>query len=301
MIRRGAEPRALQRNSLARVMRDRDADEVFISHAAARWIEVDPAGTGNKDLDPGMSVAASSAFVVIVVIGQMQIPGYEPRGNSACAKRCYHEDGEITTTAAAEIERTDGSLDTLLVPRHVLESPPDGPRHVAQQIVNVGGAIFAEEHSAPVINRGMRRQRLHETVKAWPIFRRVGKRIDAGKILYIGCAKLGRRMVETDTADKAKLAGAVGKISDRDVIAEAIPSPGKLRRPRRNFEFRFNDLLIIVVAWTQHHPVFTECDGLIVVICRDVPDAENRHCRPMIMDAPATCIATAILSTTCIS
>ena len=40
MIRRGPEPCALQRDRLARVMRDRDADEVLISHNAARWIEV---------------------------------------------------------------------------------------------------------------------------------------------------------------------------------------------------------------------------------------------------------------------
>src|SRR6202044_1926424 len=108
---------------------------------------------------------------------------------------------------------------------------------------------FAEEHSAPVINRGMRGLRLDETFEAGPILRRVGKRVSAGKILYIGCAKLGRRMVETNITDKAKLAGPVGKVSGRDMIAEAIPRPGKLRRPGRNFEFRFNDPLIIVVAW----------------------------------------------------
>jgi hypothetical protein len=85
------------------VMRDRDADEVLISHNTARWIEVDPAWTGNVDLDPGVGVAASSA--IVVVIGQMHISGYESRGNSAQAQRGYHQHCEVTTTAAPEFER----------------------------------------------------------------------------------------------------------------------------------------------------------------------------------------------------
>src|ERR1700719_282468 len=98
-------------------MRDRDADEFFIADATSRRIEVDPARTGNVNLDPGVGVAAGNMIVVIVIIGQMQISGHEASGNAAGAKRRYHEHGEITTTAAAEIERTDGRLDTFLVPR----------------------------------------------------------------------------------------------------------------------------------------------------------------------------------------
>ena len=96
----------------------------------------------------------------------------------------------------------------------------------------------------------MRRQRLDERFEVRPIVRRVGERIGAGKILYIGCAKVARRMVETNTAGEAKLAGPVAKMSSRDVIAEAIPRPGKLPRTGRDFELRFDDLLIVVVAWT---------------------------------------------------
>jgi hypothetical protein len=50
----------LQRDRIARVDRDRDADEVFISDVTSRWIEVDPARTGNIDLNPGVGVAARS-------------------------------------------------------------------------------------------------------------------------------------------------------------------------------------------------------------------------------------------------
>src|SRR5579863_2273692 len=129
MILRGSEPCALQRDYLARVRRDRHPDEIFISNDACRWIEIDPARTGHVDLDPGMGVAADST--IVVVIRQMQIAGHEPGGNSARAKRRYHEHGEVATTAAPELERPGWSLDSLLVPRNVLEVPPDGPRHVA--------------------------------------------------------------------------------------------------------------------------------------------------------------------------
>src|SRR5271166_190677 len=299
MIRRGPEPCALQRDSLARVMRDRDADEVLISHIAARWIEVDPARTGNVDLDSGVGVATGSA--IVVVIGQMHISGYESRGNSAQAQRGHHQHCDVTTTAAPEIERPDRGLDSLLVPRYVFDGPPYGPRHVDEHLVSVGRSVFAEERGAPAINRGMRGQRPNETFEAGPIFRRVGERIGAGKIFYIGCAKVGRRVVETNIADKAKLASPVCEMGGRHVIAEAILRPGKLPRPWCDFELCFNYLLIVVVARTQHHPVLTEGDRLIIVICRNVSDAENRHCRPMIMDTRATCIATACISITCIS
>src|SRR5580704_8005493 len=299
IIGRSPEPCALQRNCLARVMRDRDADQFFIADTAARRIEVDPTRTGNVDLDPGVGVAAGGKIVVVIIIGQMQISGHEASGNAAGAKRRYHKHGEVAATAAAEIERADGRLGALLVPRYVLEGPPDGPRHGPEQLVRIGGAVVAEERGAPVIDRGMWRQRLDEGFEAGPIFRRVGKRIGAGKILYVGCAKAGGRMVETNSADKAQLAGPVGKRSSRHVIAESVPRPGQLPRFWRDFEFRCNQLLIVVVAWTQHHPMLAECDRLMIAIGRNVPDAENRHCRPKIMDAPATSIAAAILSTTC--
>src|ERR1700722_14449782 len=235
MIRRSSEPRTLQRNRLARVMRDRDADEVFIAHDASRWIEVDPAWTGNIDLNPGMGFAAGGT-IVVVIIGQMEISGHEPRGNSARAKRRYHKHGEVTATAASEIKRADRILDTLLVPRYVLEGPHDGPCHVAEQLVSVGRAIFAEEHSAPAINLGMRRQRPDETFEPGPSVQCVGKRIAAGKIPYISCAKASRRMVDTNIADNTKLAGPVVKMSSRYVIAETIARPGKLLRPGRDGE-----------------------------------------------------------------
>ena len=217
MVRRGPEPCPLQRDRLARVAGDRDADEVFISDVTCRWIEVDPARTGNVGLNPGVGVTARST--IRVVIRQMQISGHEPSGNPARAKRFDHKHGEVATTAAAEIERHNRSLDSLFVPRHVPEGPPDGSRKVTEQLVSIGRTIFGKERGAPTINRGIGRQWLDEATETGRIFRRIDKRIGTGKFLYVGSAEGGRRVLDANSAGKAKLAGPVAKVGDRHVIA----------------------------------------------------------------------------------
>jgi hypothetical protein len=224
MIRRRPVPRALQGDRLAWVRHDCDANVVLISYDATGWIEVDPAWAGNVDLDPGVSVAVGNIFVVVV--GQMHVSGHEARGNSARAQCRDHQHSEVATTPAAEIKGADWILNSLLVSRYVLEGPPDGPCHVDEQFVRVGGSVSAEEDCAPAIEFAARGGRQNETFETGPIFRRVGKRIRAGKILDIGCVKAGRRMVETNLADKTKLGGAFGELGSRNMIAETVLRPG---------------------------------------------------------------------------
>jgi hypothetical protein len=47
-----------------------------------------------------------------------------------------------------------------------------------------------------------------------------------------------------------------------------------------DFEFGFEHILVLVVTRTQHHPVLAECDRLLIVVDRNVPDSENRHSGP---------------------
>ena len=207
MVRRAAEPSALQRDRLARLMHDRDAHEILIPDHAARRIEVDPARAGNIDLDPGMGVAAGDA------------------SSSSSSARCRYPDtnraampsersAAIMSTARSrqlplrELQRLDRVLDSLLVPRHVLEGPLDGLRHVDEKLVGVGRSVLARgTRRAQRSSSRMRGQRRDEAREAGPVFRRVGKRIGAGKILDIGCAKAGRRVVEADGALEAELGG----------------------------------------------------------------------------------------------
>ena len=112
------------------------------------------------------------------------------------------------------------------------------------------------------------------------VVRRVGERIGSGKIRDIGCAEAGRRVVEANGAFEAKLRGPVREMRGRDVIAEDIPRPGDWLGSGVMSSVGFEHRLVVVVARTQHHAVLAERDRLPIMVGRDVPDGENRHCSP---------------------
>src|SRR5271156_3913088 len=66
---------------------------------------------------------------------------------------------------------------------------------------------------------------------------------------------------------------------DRDVVAELISPPSEALRLRANLKFGLQNLLIVVVARTQHHPMLAEGDWFLITIGRDVFYRENRHCQ----------------------
>ena len=134
--------------------------------------------------------------------------------------------------------------------------------------------------SGPAIEPWVQRQRCDEARETRPIFRPVGKRIGPGKILDISFGEAGRRVLETNGAFEAKLRGPVCETSGCDMISEDIPRPGKLAWLGRDFELGLEYFLVLVVTRTQHDPVLAECDRLLIVVGRNVPDSENRHCGP---------------------
>ena len=147
MVRGAAEPDSLQRDRLARVMHDRDPDEIPIADNAARRIEVDPAGTGNINLDPGMGVAAGSS------------------SSSSSSARCRYPE---TNRAAMPRERNAAIMSIARsrqqpLPRSrvrtgswipfscratCLKVRLDRLRHADEQIVRVGGAVRARRNPA---------------------------------------------------------------------------------------------------------------------------------------------------------
>jgi len=281
VIRCSSYPRALQGNRLARLLDDRDAHEILIPHPAARRIEVDPARAGNVDLYPGVGVAAGDK--TNAVIGKVQISGNKPRTQSKRAERRDHEHGKIPTTPAHEYEGLDWVLDTFVVPRHVLEGPVDSLRHVDEKVASVRRSVRTEEARGPVIERRTGGQRRDEAHEAGPFIRPVSERIGSRELLDIGLAEPGRRVVETNSAFEAKLRSSVFETGGRDMIAEDIPRPGEPARLRPDFEFGFEYLLVLIVARTQHHAVLAESDRSLIVICRDVPYGEDRHCNPTML------------------
>ena len=54
-------PGAMERYRLARIAHHRDTNEVAVADDAAGWIEIDPTGSGQIDLSPGMGVAAAAS------------------------------------------------------------------------------------------------------------------------------------------------------------------------------------------------------------------------------------------------
>ena len=171
------------------------------------------------------------------------------------------------------------------MPCHVLEGPVNGLRHIDEKLAGVGRSVHPEERCGPAIEIGVWGQRREEARETGPLFRGVSKRMGPSKILNIDCSEVGRRVVELHGAFEAKLRGSFRETSGRDMVAEDIPCPVDLARRGRNFEFGFEHLLVLVVTWTQHHPVLAERDRLLIVVCCDVSDSENRHCGPTLMQA----------------
>ena len=100
VIRRAPIPCPLQRNCVARVLHDRDADEVLVSRNTRRRIEVDPARTWNVSLDPSVGITTSNLMrVFVLLLGQMHVTRNKPRRNSARAQRRDHQHREVAATA----------------------------------------------------------------------------------------------------------------------------------------------------------------------------------------------------------
>ena len=153
----------------------------------------------------------------------------------------------------------------------MLEGPVDGLRHVDEKVASVRRSVRTEEARGPVIERRTGGKRRAEAHGANPFICPVSKRIGSRKLLDVGLAEAGRRVVETNSAFEAKLRSSVFETGGRDMIAEDIPRPGEFARSRRDFEFGFEYFLVLIVSRTQHHAVLAESDRSLIVICRDMP------------------------------
>ncbi len=177
------------------------------------------------------------------------------------------------------------------MPGDVFEAARDRLRDGDEEVVGVGRSVRAKKTCAPAIDLRMGRQRPEIAREAGRAAPAVSERIGTGKIRNIGCAEVAWRMVEMDIADEAKLRRPIVEFRHGHVIAKTVPRPGDLPRARRDFDFGPEDFLVVIVAGQQHHAVFAKGDRLMILIGGHVFDAENRHCRPIIMNAPASSIA----------
>src|SRR5215469_14717389 len=55
-------------------------------------------------------------------------------------------------------------------------------------------------------------------------------------------------------------------------------NPAKVHRLGGDRELAVEQLLIVAVAWTQHHAVLAERNRLLIAVGGDVPNLEDGHC-----------------------
>jgi hypothetical protein len=90
IVRGETGPSAVQRYRLAWIAHHRDTHEAAVADDPACRIEIDPAGAGQIDLDPGVRVS-TAGIAVVVVVRDMQLSG-----DKACChpKRAHGLDHE---------------------------------------------------------------------------------------------------------------------------------------------------------------------------------------------------------------
>src|SRR5215470_10272822 len=103
----------MQRDRLARIARNSDADQVAAADDTVGRIELDPAGARQIDLHPGMRRAAAA---MIMTARQEQIAGDETRGDAEPPERLDHQKCVIAAGAGPALQRIERMLRALLMP-----------------------------------------------------------------------------------------------------------------------------------------------------------------------------------------
>ena len=116
--------RAGERQGLARLAGDGDADQLVIAEDGVGRVDIDPAGAGQIDLHPGMGGAAAM-HVAAIARGHVEVAGDETRRQAERAQRLDHQHGEVAAGAGAARQRLERKLDTLLMPAHIGQAAAD--------------------------------------------------------------------------------------------------------------------------------------------------------------------------------
>jgi hypothetical protein len=84
-------------------------------------------------------------------------------------------------------------------------------------------------------------------------------------------------VIQTNVADKAQLVGLFGKSGDCEVVVELVTVPGDFFGLWAYSQIDLNHSLVLVIPWTKHHSMFTECDTPLIPVVRKMRDRKNRH------------------------
>src|SRR5208283_1092855 len=243
----------MERGGVMRITDHRDPNEVAIAYDAVRWIEIDPTGSGQIDLGPGVGVTA--AGIAFIVTRDVQISGDETCGHAERADRIDHQHCEVTTASASELKRPQRGLDALLIPAHVLEGPVDFMSEVDKKLAGIEVPIFSQKCTRPLIDKMFRIERLsfHEPEQVGHLMRGVAEWNGIGALVDLEVVDPDWRMLKADGAGEPKLFGARGEAHDAHVVLERVARQSNVDRSWGNLQLFFEEPLVMAVAGAQHH------------------------------------------------
>src|SRR6266853_3151093 len=265
-------PGAMERYGLAYVVHDSDTNEVAAADDPTGWIAIDPTGSGQIDLSPGVRIAGARVAAIqtaallaarlafVAVIADLQISGDEARRHPERAHGLDHQHGKVATTPASECECLRRGLDALRIPAYVLEGSLDAGCQVVQKREGIGRPIVSQKCSSPALDLAVRVDRLSfdEADQIRHFFRAVDERTGAGELLDIEVANVCGRMIKTNRAVEPKLLGTGREAHDVHIVVERVPRPANACRCRGDHKLCVHQTLVMAVSRTQHHPVLAE-------------------------------------------
>src|ERR1700730_4744252 len=142
---------APERQGLPGVPSHRDANEIAVADDAVGRIEIDPSGTRQVDLQPGMG-RATAKRVRRLDIRHEDIAADEARGEAKRPNSLDHEQGEVATGAAAAPQGFARRLHAWFGAAPIGELLADADRHRTQQADGADRAGGRQEARRPAID-----------------------------------------------------------------------------------------------------------------------------------------------------
>src|SRR5680860_1413266 len=133
----------------------RHAYQVAARHDAVGRVELDPAGTRNEDVRPGVcrSSPAQRALLARVAAGVVEIAGDEARGETKGAGRLHEEEGEVPAGATGSRDRFGGGLHAVRRAAAIGKALVDGG---AEKVKDLQASVgqFGDHRRDPTLHRG---------------------------------------------------------------------------------------------------------------------------------------------------
>ena len=251
---------------------------------AVGGVELDPAGTGQVHLQPGMGVAAAMPLRVAGMGAgrHVEVAGHEPGGQPKGAHRLHHQHRVIPAGAGFQAQGGARVLDAGLVPRLVGEAVADRLGHPDQHVDGLGAAVLVQELVCPAINHmpGIGQLPLHGPQQVRHLLRVIAERELPG---IVGDHRGHGRCLDVLHLQHAVEHQRVVTLAEPrpgDRVAEHVHRPMQRCRRRVDGQHVRHQALVMAVARPEHHAVFPEGERVSVSVGRDVSNGQQGQGSP---------------------